>query len=346
MEYDIPSKNSDGKMPILDMKVWIEKEEGNIVFQHYEKPMASQKIMHAMSAQSISCKNSVHTQEIIRRLMNSSPLLNWREEVAPVISNYMARMMEAGYPVKYRKDTLDRALRIYDRMVQEDRNGIRPLYRPKEWNVVARRMEKDKKKNSWSTRGGHIAPIFVPPTPSGELARALREIADNEAEAGIHFKIVETGGATVQSMLQKANPTETSGCENLQCVSCQSERGRGGNCRGCGINYQLECQLCPEGSKSVYIGESSRNLFTRGAEHLANYRNRNKNSFIMKHQNNVHQGREAQYTAKVTARTRDCLSRQVREAVLIRRCQVPVLNSKTEWHQPALFRIQNEILRG
>ena len=202
-------------------------------------------------------------------------------------------------------------------------------------------MEKDQKKNNWSTRGGHIAPIFVPPTPSGELARVLREIADSEAEAGIHFKIVETGGATVQSVLQKSNPTETVGCSSLQCLPCHTERGKGGNCRGGGINYQFECQLCPEGSRSLYIGESSRNLFTRGAEHLASYKNKNKNSFMLKHQSTVHQGREGQYTAKVTARTEDCLSRQVREAVLIRRCQVPVLNSKTDWHQPPLFRVQN-----
>ena len=44
--------------------------------------------------------------------------------------------------------------------------------------------------------------------------------------------------------------------------------------------------------------------------------------------------------------TRDCLTRQVRENVLIRRSQVPVLNSKTEWHQPALYRIQLEVERG
>ena len=59
-----------------------------------------------------------------------------------------------------------------------------------------------------------------------------------------------------------------------------------------------------------------------------------------------HPGDEASFRAKVTARTRDCLTRQVREAVLIRRSQVPVLNSKTEWHQPALYRIQNEVERG
>ena len=69
-------------------------------------------------------------------------------------------------------------------------------------------------------------------------------------------------------------------------------------------------------------------------------------SFIVKHQTTVHQGEEAQFKAKVTASTRDCLTRQVKEAVQIRRSKVPVLNAKTEWHQPALFRIQSEIERG
>ena len=69
-------------------------------------------------------------------------------------------------------------------------------------------------------------------------------------------------------------------------------------------------------------------------------------SVMFKHQNNVHQGEQAMYRAKVTATTRDCLTRQVREAVLLRRSQVPVLNSKTEWHQPALYRIQHEVERA
>jgi hypothetical protein len=61
MECDVPSRNTNGKMAILDMEVWIDKEEGNIIFQHYEKPTASHNIMHALSAQSVSCRNSVHT---------------------------------------------------------------------------------------------------------------------------------------------------------------------------------------------------------------------------------------------------------------------------------------------
>ena len=191
MEFDIPSKNCDKKLPILDMKVWM-NEDGNILFEHYEKPTASKNILHAKSAQSVSCRNSVHTQELLRRMLNSSPLLDWRSCVAPVLTEYMLRMLRSGYPEKYRVDTLTRALRIYDKMVQQDLSGERPLYRPKNWNQAARQKEKKKKKYDWSTNGGYIAPIFVPPTPNSELANSLKTIADSESEAGVNFKIIET----------------------------------------------------------------------------------------------------------------------------------------------------------
>ena len=158
---DIPSRNNSKKMPILDMEEWMENQERNIMFQHFEKPTASKSILHANSAQSVSCRNSVHTQEILRRLLNTSPLLDWKLCVAPVLSQYMLRMMQHGFPEKYRVDTLTRALRIYDNMVKEDNDGTRPLYRPKEWNVVARRVEKQKKKYNWSTKGGQF--LSLPP---------------------------------------------------------------------------------------------------------------------------------------------------------------------------------------
>ena len=53
----------------------------------------------------------------------------------------MARMMHCGYPEKHRVDTLVRAFRIYDKMIEEDKKGIRPMYRPKDWNVVSRRKK-------------------------------------------------------------------------------------------------------------------------------------------------------------------------------------------------------------
>ena len=150
----------------------------------------------------------------------------------------------------------------------------------------------------------------------------------------------------MKSCVQISNPTATAGCTDNQCLACKAGRGTGGNCRGSSINYQIECQLCPAEERSQYIGETARNLFTRAKEHTSRYRNGNGKSFMKKHQNRKHQGAAGEYTAKVTGSSRDCLSRQVKEAVLIRRCKMPVLNSKTEWHQPALWQIQSELNRS
>ena len=99
-------------------------------------------------------------------------------------------------------------------------------------------------------------------------------------------------------------------------------------------------------NNNIYIGETSRNLYTRSKEHFMNYRSKLNSSFILNHQNSNHEGEDPDFRAKVTARTRDCLTRQIREAVLVRRSQVPVLNGKSEWHQPPLYRVQHETERG
>ena len=97
----------------------------------------------------------------------------------------------------------------------------------------------------------------------------------------------------------------------------------------------------------IYIGESSRNLYTRSKEHIAKYESKkqNKDSFIKKHQIEVHNDRPAKFNAKVTGMFTECLSRQISEGVEIRRSNKNVLNSKSEWHQPALWRVHSEIVR-
>ena len=101
----------------------------------------------------------------------------------------------------------------------------------------------------------------------------------------------------------------------------------------------------PEANKSRYIGETSRNLFTRGAEHDDKYEKNKEDSFMLRHQEEKHDGQPADFDAKVTATFRDCLSRQVSEGVHIRICKTDTMNSKSEWHQPALWRVRSEIER-
>ena len=109
MEEDVPSRKHDGKLAILDMKVWM-GEDDYILHQHYEKDVASKKVLNASSAQSVSCKQSVHTMKLVRRMVNTSEKLDWNESMAPVLTDYMGRMYQAGYDESYRRRVLERAL--------------------------------------------------------------------------------------------------------------------------------------------------------------------------------------------------------------------------------------------
>ena len=91
--------------------------------------------------------------------------------------------------------------------------------------------------------------------------------------------------------------------------------------------------------------QTDRNLISRGAEHVDLYK-KSKNGFILKHQGEKQNSEPAEFQFKVVKTFRDPLSRQTHEAVLIRRHQGEILNSKAEFHQPPLVQVRSEIVRG
>ena len=105
------------------------------------------------------------------------------------------------------------------------------------------------------------------------------------------------------------------------------------------MTYEIECGLCQGADRSIYVGETSRNLFTRGLEHWKKYEGGKTDSFLLKHQLENHDGCAAVCTAKVTKKFKDCLSRQVAEGVQMRRCEANLMNTKSEWPQPPVWRI-------
>ena len=250
----------------------------------------------------------------------------------------------AEYSERYRKDILKQSLKIYDQKWEEHTNGTRPVFRPKDYKKEERKHMKEMKKNNWAKQGGGIAPIFVPATPRSELLKMMRKAAEETEKEGIKFTFVEMGGRTIKREFQKSNPTATPGCDRPDCACCKDERGKGGQCHKNNVNYKVTCKLCPVGNEAIYIGETARNLYTRMKEHNSA---RGEGSFISRHLEEAHRGMEGNFEAKVTKSNKDCLSRQVREGVQISQqgSRHPLMNSKSEWNQPSIYRIQNEIVR-
>ena len=99
----------------------------------------------------------------------------------------------------------------------------------------------------------------------------------------------------------------------------------------------------------MYTGETGRNLYTRGLEHLEKYEKKSENSFLHAHQMECHEGAPAKFSTKVTGSYKDPLSRQVAEAVLITRSSgstSDILNSKSEFRQPPIVRVRREVSIG
>ena len=69
------------------------------------------------------------------------------------------------------------ALAAYNRLVELDGNGEKPLYRPREWRALEWAREKRKRRDNWFRRGGFDRVIFVPATPGSKLKRrCMKEI--------------------------------------------------------------------------------------------------------------------------------------------------------------------------
>ena len=84
---------------------------------------------------------------------------------------------------------------------------VKPLIRPRGYEKIERRKGKHQKRPDWGKKGGYAAPINIPSTLDGILAKMLRQVADSEATPpNLMLKIVENGGRRLESILSR--PTQ------------------------------------------------------------------------------------------------------------------------------------------
>ncbi|KXJ14577.1 hypothetical protein AC249_AIPGENE4819 [Exaiptasia diaphana] len=238
------------------------------------------------------------TQEVLRVLLNCSTLLPWEQTVTH-INQMVARMQYTGYKGEFRYDVVKSALNAYRRILALDQQGLRPMYKPKEWKKAERDEKKREKRTSWYKRGIYSSVIFIPATPNSEK------------------KV----------------------CEEEECLVCRT--GGTGPCRTQGITYEIECKSC----KDKYIGETSRNAFKRGREHIRSVdSNTREHSILKKHCSEKHGGILQDFVMNVTGTyNQDPMLRQITESVRIKREGRRSMNTKTEWNTVLIPRANIEL---
>jgi hypothetical protein len=255
--------------------------------------------------------------------------------------------------VQFRKEIVDSALQAFEKMVTDDKNGIKPLYRTKEWNMEERKKAKLNKKHNWWNKENaetqYKSVLFVAPTPGGVLASELRK---REAELNKHseerLKIVEKGGLKVKDILSSKNSGQKSKCSQKTCPLCTpstfvevNPEGNNHPCNTNNVGYKWSCVNCLKNDLvQVYEGESGRSARVRGNEHVRDLVNKREKSALYKHIKNVHHNENVKFKMEITSKFKDALTRQANEAVRIySRPAHELLNSKSEFNHPPMARV-------
>ena len=169
-------------------------------------------------------------------------------------------------------------------------------------------------------------------------------------------KVVERSGTSLRNMMPNTNPWAGANCSRTDCVTCTQDCESKPDCMKRNLVYEHICTLCnPDAKKSgeletinlevpsVYVGETARSIYERAKEHCEAFRSRDQDSHILKHWT-LHHGSEGhpEFTMKVVHHHRSALSRQVGEAIRIRKRGGVTLNSKSEYNRCKITRLSLE----
>ena len=337
MTFDTPSRNVAQMMPVLDLQIWVDCDQIRLKF--YEKPMASDYVLQRWSALSWNTKKSSLAGEVSRRLLNCSPELLDEQYEIEVLDKFRWQMMISGYSEKEREIIIREGRSRYSNIIKLVNEGKRPLYRPSTWNKEMRAVEKKAKLKGWY--GSQESVVFVPATPGEILRRRIEKVM---LENNFKVKVVEKGGRSLRSILQRSDVSPCLTCWDSECPVCKT-RGKGMCCEE-GVVYRVWCLTCEEvGVDASMYGETGRTARIRCSEHLDAFRDPRKSSNLREHAHNKHQdeAEDTQFGFEVLRRyPGDALTRQLDEACKIITHEGISLNDKDEWVRPAYIRVRGE----
>jgi hypothetical protein len=301
-------------------------------------------------------KRASLTQEAVRILRNCSEDIPWTRR-AEFLSDLCLRMKMSGYGERYRQTIIQSALKAWDRMLEADRSGARPLYRDSAW-LKQHRQEETKKKSSWyKGLGGQVSdfPIFCPASPGGRLAERWRRVAEEvRASSGglVRATVVEQPGMPLSALLVDSMPGETDLCAKPDCNPCRSGTTRRQSCHRSslgGMVYHCVCRTCQARGEdggpllSYYHGRTGRCLYTRQKEHIDGLVAKKEDNALWKHKELFH-GEEEEFEYGFTAEKffKDAMSHQIYEGISINRSPSSpgyLMNSRAEYDQGQVARL-------
>ena len=388
--FDCPEQQQGSKgMPVLDTEIWVDKEEREtgtpadmlqdrglismktgklrrvILYKFYRKPMAAEVPNLETSAAPNSQKIATVSQEILRRMKNTSLDLP-PSVIEDVLRRYMDELKEGGYSKKWREQVLEASVTGFERILKGEKEGTGSLHRSDKSTRKIRRWKNLCGKSQWFQPAGTKSAdqqtgkrgkkrkregegsqteiesiLYVPYTPDSELRKRLQKVEDSLLQGRLtgRIRIVERLGQNIKEILCNPTPWKQLHCGRPSCAPCRTKEG---SCRAKNVTYTIQCMTCKAADRRfVYHGESSRTLYDRTCEHRDLLEKKSDESPLVKHWLLHHGDREdpPKFGFLLVGRHKSATERQLREALMIEdedpSC---LLNSKTEYGRNSVVR--------
>ena len=371
----------NGPLPTLDFQCWV-TDKNRVEYTYFQKPMAKETLIMRDSALSEKVVISSLTQNLVRRMLNTSETVNIEERIK-VVNQFSYQLRLSGYSAEQSRDIVKAGLTGYENLLERSKKEKKNLHRSAEEGQEERRKKKVLAKGNWFKKKGKrvgekesfltkkkrkekikrdepetVTVMFVPQTPGGELRKRLQREEDKIAKmTKERIKIVERSGTTIKQILHKSNPWASGHCNRVDCLMCANGDGKQ-NCREKNIVYQISCMECaaeraaaaadsdlPRCRLAIYTGQTSRTGYERGREHFIGLQKKNENNPLFKHAAESH-NKDVQFKMKVVKRHFSAMSRLVHESVVIERnskdSSIAVLNSRLEYSKYVIPRLTLE----
>ena len=200
-------------------------------------------------------------------------------------------------------EVLNSADNAFSKMLEDDKNDVKPLFRSREWNKDVRKESKINKKSNWYKNLGksqikYKSVMFVPPTPGGILVKDMKKReAEVNKDGNERIKFVEKGGIKIENILVKKDPFVKEKCSQKLCPICKNESENISIlCNSNNAGYRWTCVTCQNrGKVKVYEGETSRSARLRGIEHVKSYNGKKEDSVLYKHKLLEHNHEEVDF---------------------------------------------------
>ena len=143
---EVASQFPDKTIPTLDFQLWLDTPElshPRLYFKFFSKPMASQYVELELSARAWSAKSASLTQEVYRRLQNTSQHLP-KEIVDRTLEEFTAKMLDSGYSRVQTRTVMEAGIKGF--YAKLERGSVR---RPVHMIQEGRELRKILEKSTW-----------------------------------------------------------------------------------------------------------------------------------------------------------------------------------------------------